>query len=166
MFGLIKKVFFTRLAFLSTLTSVNFLSCISMNNQNSKVRSQIANLNRNEPMFFSFNTETSKCGGKCSNINNPYAKLCVPDVVKNLNVKVFNLMSRTNETKDIEWHETCKFECRLDASVCNKKQRRNGDKCRCECKELIDKGVRNEGAIWNPRNCECECDKSSDTGNI
>ena len=50
-------------------------------------------------------------------------------------------MSRANETKLIEWHETCKCKCRFDASVCNNKQRWNEDKCRCECKELIDKGV-------------------------
>ena len=43
--------------------------------------------------------------------------------------------------QDTEWHETCKCKCRLDASACNNKQRWNDDKCRCECKELIDKGV-------------------------
>ena len=48
-------------------------------------------------------------------------------------------MSRTNETRHIEWHKTCKCKCRLDASVFNNKQRWNEDKCRCECKELIDK---------------------------
>ena len=90
--------------------------------------------------------------------------MCVPDVVKNLNVKVFNLMSRTNETRHIKWHETCKCKCRLDASVCNNKQRWNDDKCRCECKELIDKGVCDKGSIWNPSNCECECNKSWDVG--
>ena len=56
--------------------------------------------------------------------------MCVPDVAKNLNVKVFNLMSRTNETRHITWHEMCRCECRLDASVCNNKQHRNDDKCR------------------------------------
>ena len=90
--------------------------------------------------------------------------MCVPDVIKNLNVKVFNLMSKTNETRHIEWHETCKCKCRLDASVCNNKQRWNDDKCRCECKELIDKGVCDKGYAWNPSNCECECDKSCDVG--
>ena len=50
-------------------------------------------------------------------------------------------MSRSNETCHIEWHETCKFKCRLDSSVCNNKQRWNKDKCRCECKEYIDKGT-------------------------
>ena len=82
---------------------------------------------------------------------------------KKLNVKVFNLMSRTNETRHIKWHETCKCKCRLDASVCNNK-RQNDDKCRCECEELIDKGVCDKGYIWNPSNCECECDKSCDVG--
>ena len=73
-------------------------------------------------------------------------------------------MSRTNETRQIEWYKTCKCKCRIDASVCNNKQRWNEDKCRCECKELIDKGVCDKGFIWNPSNCECECDKSCDVG--
>ena len=94
---------------MSTLTSVNLLSSISMNNQECKVRPKIVNLNRDEPVFFLFSIKTSKCSGSCNNINNPYAKLCFPDVVKNLNVKVFNLMSRTNEIRHIEWHETCKY---------------------------------------------------------
>ena len=90
--------------------------------------------------------------------------MCVLDVVKNVNVKVFDLMSRTNETRHVKWHKTCKCKCRLDASVCNNKQRWNNDKCRCECKELIDKGICDKGFIWNPSNCKCECDKSCDVG--
>ena len=114
--------FFTALAFLSTLTSVNLLSCISMNNQKCKVRPQIVNLNGDEHVCFSFGIKTSKRSLRCKNINNPYAKLYVPDVVKTLNVKVFNLMTRINETRHIESHKTCKCKCRLDGSVCNKKQ--------------------------------------------
>ena len=49
--------------------------------------------------------------------------------------------------QDIKWHEICKCKCRIDASVCNKKQRWNNDRCRCECKELIDKCVCNKGFI-------------------
>ena len=142
------------------LSSVNSLKCISMNNQEYKVTPQIVDVNGYEPIFFSFSIKTSKCSGSCNNINDPYAKLCVPDVVKNLNVRAFNLMSRTNETRHIKWHETCKCKCRLDASVCNNKQRWNEDKCRCECKELVDKGTCDKGFIWNPSNSECECEKS------
>ena len=92
--------------------------------------------------------------------------MCVPDAIKNINVKVFNLMPRSsNQTRHIEWHETCKCECRLDASVCNNKQRWNKDKCRCECREeLIDEERCYKGLIWNPSDCNRECDKSCDIG--
>ena len=48
--------------------------------------------------------------------------------------------------------------------VCNNKQCWNDDKCRCECKELIDKSVCGKGYSWNPSNCKCECEKSCDFG--
>ena len=73
-------------------------------------------------------------------------------------------MSRTYQTRYIEWHKNCKYKCRLDASVINNKQRWNEDKCRCECKELIDKKMCVKGFIRNPSNFECECDKSCDVG--
>ena len=109
--------------------------------------------------FFLFSIKTSTCSGSCNNINNRCAKLCVPHVVKNLKLKVFNPVTGTNETRRIEWHETCKCKCIFSSSVCNNKQSWNDDKCRCECKELIDKGARDKGLIWNPSNCECECYK-------
>ena len=73
-----------------------------MNNQACKVRPEIINVSSNEPVFYLFTIKTSKCSGSCNNINDPYAKICVPDVVKDLNFKVFNLMSRTNETRHIK----------------------------------------------------------------
>ena len=73
-------------------------------------------------------------------------------------------MSITNETRFIEWHDTCKCQCKFGANVCNNKQRWNKYKCRCECKELIDKGVCDTGFIWNPSNCECEYDKACNIG--
>ena len=164
--GLFKSVFFKGLAFLSTLTNVNALKCVSINNQECKVRPEIANVNNNEPIFYPFSIGTGKCSGSCNNINYPYAKLCVPDVIENLNAKVFSVMSRSNETRHIEWHQTCKCKCRLNASVFNNKQRYNEDRCRCQCKELIDKGVCDKGFIWNRRNCKCECDKSCDMVSI
>ena len=73
-----------------------------MNNQKCEVRPQIVNVNGDDPVFFPFSIKTSKCSGSCDRINNPHAKLCVPGTVKNLNAKVFNLMSRTYETRHIE----------------------------------------------------------------
>ena len=121
MFKLIKQIFVLTLKFFSILSNVNPLECVSMSNQECKVRPETINANSNEPLFYPFGMKTSKSSGTCKNIDDAYVKLCVPDVVKTVNIKVFNLMSRTNEAKHIKWHETCKCKCRLDACVCNNK---------------------------------------------
>ena len=73
-------------------------------------------------------------------------------------------MSRTNETRHIKWHQWCKCQRRLHASVYNNKECRDDDKCKCKCKELIDKRVCDKGFIWNPSNCECKFAKSYNVG--
>ena len=117
-FGVVKKVFFIGLTILSDFTKAIPLSCISMKNQECKTRPQVVNVNGDEPVFCPFSIKTSKYSGSCNNINYTYANISVPDFVKNLNVKVFNLMSRTNETRFIEWHQTCKCECKFGANIC------------------------------------------------
>ena len=124
-----------------------------MNNQECKTRIKIININNNKPVFYPFSIKVNKCSRSCNNINDPYAKLCTPDVVKNINAKVFNLMVWSNHTKHIKWHEHCKYKCRLDASVCNNKQRWNEVKCTCEWREeSSDKERWYKGFIWNPIN--------------
>ena len=92
-FRFVKNVFFVGLTLLSDFTNANSSSSISMSNQECKTRLQDINVNGDEPVFFfPFIIETSKCSGSCNNINYPYAKICVPDVANNLNVKVFNLI--------------------------------------------------------------------------
>ena len=84
-----------------------------MNNQKCKIRSEIINVNTNAPIFYPYSITINKCKDSWNTINDPYARFCVPDIIKNINVKVFNLMSRTNETNHTEWHKTCKYKCRL-----------------------------------------------------
>ena len=67
------KGFFSGLAFLSTITGVNSLSCVSISNKECQVRPQIVNVNNDESVFFPFSTETGKCGYSCNKINDPYA---------------------------------------------------------------------------------------------
>ena len=76
MFRFIKQVFVVAMSFFSC----NALRCVSMNNQECKVRPQIVNINGNEPSLYSYGVKISKCSGNCNNINDPYAKLCLPDV--------------------------------------------------------------------------------------
>ena len=118
MFRSVKQVFVSAMLFFGhNLLSANSLECVSLNNQECKVRREIVNVNSKEPAFFPFSIRTSKCSSSCTNINNLSAKLCVPDVVTNLSIKVFNLMPRTNETRHVKWHKTCKCKCRLNADV-------------------------------------------------
>ena len=136
-----------------------------MSNQTRKIRTKIIDVNNNESAFYPFNIKVNKCSGSCNNINDPYAKLCAPNVAKNINVRVLNLMPWSNQTRHIEWYENCKCKCRLNARVCNNKQIWNEDKCGCEFREkLIDKGKSDKGVFWNPGDCKCECDKSCDVG--
>ena len=150
--------------FLSML-KVKSLECMSMINQKCMFRPRIMNLNADGPVFYPLSIKVDKCSGDCNSVNDPLAKLFVPDVVKNINVKVPNLLARINETRQIVWHETCKCVCRLTSAICNSIQVWNEDKCRCECKEdLINKLVCDRGYTWNPSSCSCKCDKYCDVG--
>ena len=122
------------------------MKCVSMNYQECKIRPKIININGNVPSFYPYSILVNKCRDSYNDIINPYAKLCLPDVGKKINIKVFNLISTINELRHIEEHETCKCKCKLNASVCNK-QCWNNDKYICECKELIDKGRFDKGFI-------------------
>ena len=83
MFRFVKRIFISVIMFFGcNLFSVNSLECVLINNQECKVRPEIVNVNNNEPIFYPFSIRTSKCSDSCNNINDPYAKLCVPDVLK------------------------------------------------------------------------------------
>ena len=81
-----------------TFFSYNILNVISLNNQECTAILEIININTKKPLFYPYSIKINRCSGSCNDINDPYAKLCVPDVVEGINVKVFNLISRTNKT--------------------------------------------------------------------
>ena len=119
MFGFIKKLFFTAMTLLSfNVLSVNSLECISMKNQECKVRPKIIN----NDLFYPFSIRLNKCSGNCNSIHDPHFKECVPNIIKNMNLKVFDMVSWSNQIKQIKWHESCKCECKLNSSVCNNKE--------------------------------------------
>ena len=154
MFRFIKKVLI-----LVLISTANSLKCISLKNQKCTVREVVV---KSEHMTFPYDIKVNRCSGNCNNITNPYAKVCVPDIIKNVTVKMFDLTTLTNIAKQIIFHESCKCICRLDPIVCNSKQRWNKNKCRCEC--LINK-KRDDDFVWNISNCECEYKKSSKISN-
>ena len=91
-------MYFSNDIFSFNVLNANSLECVSRNNQDYKIRPEIINLNTNEPMFYPYSIKINKCKGSCNTINDPYAKLRVLHIIKNINVKVFNLMTRTNQT--------------------------------------------------------------------
>ena len=103
MFSFVKKVFVLGLTVLSRIIT-GALNCFSTNNHKCKVRPEIVDVSSNNPIFYPFSVKINRCSGSCNSINDPYAKVCVPDVVKILNVTVFNLMSRSNESRSIKSH--------------------------------------------------------------
>ena len=89
--------------FVCNVSDVNSLNVIpkftSMNNQVCNIRPEIINIKSNKPSFYSYSIEVNECSGSCNNVNDPLSKSCVPGAIKNISVKVFNLMTRTNETR-------------------------------------------------------------------
>ena len=83
----------------------NALECVSMNNQISKVRPEILHINSNEPLFYPYNILAGKWSGRCNNINDPYAKLCIPDFVKTQISKCLILCQEL--MKHISQYESC-----------------------------------------------------------
>ena len=88
-FSFVKKVFFLGLTVISNITGA--LERIWIKNQECKVRPKIVDVSRNNSIFYPFSVKVNRCSGNCNDINNPYARICVPDIVKNLNVKVLSL---------------------------------------------------------------------------
>ena len=82
MLRFIKQILISAMMFFSSLSSVNSLECISMKNQKCRVKPEIIDINSNDPIFFPFSIKINKCSDNCNNINNPYARICVPDVMR------------------------------------------------------------------------------------
>ena len=112
-----------------------------------------------EALFYPYNVLVNKCSGSCNTLDDTMAKMCVPNIVKRVNMKIYNFLMRLNETRNVLWHESCKCICRLNSSVCNNKQIWNSDTCRCDCNEGFTSIIScDKGYTWNPSTCECQCD--------
>ena len=101
---------------LFSILKVKTLECVSVINEKCMSRPKIIDLNKDEPVFYPLSIKVNKCSRDCNNINDPMAKLCVPNIVKDMNIKVFNLLARINGTRKIVWHETCKCVSAIDVS--------------------------------------------------
>ena len=113
--------------------------CVSFTNQKCMPRPKILDVNEGlgEALFYPYNVLVNKCSGSCDRLDDPMARLCVSNIIKNVNMKVYNFLMRLNETRNVLWHESCKCVCRLNSSVCNSKQIWNRDTCRCDVMKIL-----------------------------
>ena len=96
------------------------LECVSVVNQKCMPRPKILDVNEDvgEALFYPYNVQVNKCSGSCNTLDNPIEKLCVANVIKGLNMKVYNFLTMLNETRNVLWYESCKCVCKLNSSVC------------------------------------------------
>ena len=87
---------------------VNALECALVINQKCMPRPKILDVNEaiSEALFYPYNVLVNKCSGSCDTINNPMAKLCVPGIVKRVNMQVYNFLMNLNETRNVLWQES------------------------------------------------------------
>ena len=146
---------------LFSIIKAKALECVSVVNQKCMPRPKILNINEGigEALFYPYNVLVNKCSGSCDSLDNPMSKICVPKIIKGVNMQVYNFLMRLNETRNVLWHESCKCVCKLNPSVCKNKQIWSSDTCRCDCNEDFA-GIIScaKGYMWNPSTWECQCD--------
>ena len=145
---------------LFSIIKTRALEWVSVINRKCMSRPKILDINEGvgEALFYPYNVLVNKCSGSCDTLDNPMAKLCVPNIIKRVNTKVYNFLMRLNATRNVLWHESCKCLWRLNSSVCNSKQIWNSDTCRCDCNEDFASIINcTKGYMWNPSICECQC---------
>ena len=146
---------------LFSIIKTRALECVSVVNQKCMPRLKIRDVNEGvgEALFYPYNVLVNKCSGSCDTSINPMTKLCVPNVIKRVNMQVCNFRMMLNETRNVLWHESCKCTCKLNSSVYNNKQIWNGDTCRCDCNEDFSSIINcTKRYTWNPSTCKYQCD--------
>ena len=108
---------------LFSIIKTRALERVSVVNQKCMPRPKILDANESvgAALFYPYNMLVNKCSGSCNTFDNPIAKLCVPNVIKRVNMQVYDFLMRLNETRNVLWHESCTCVCRLNSSICNNK---------------------------------------------
>ena len=147
---------------LFSIIKTKALEYMSVVNQKCMPRPKILDVNEGvgEALFYPYNVQVNRNSVSCNTLDNPMAKLCVPNVIKGVNMQVYNFLMRLNETRNVLWHKSCKCACTLNSSICNNKQIWNSDTCRCDSNEDFAGIIScTKGCTWNPSICECQYDK-------
>ena len=133
---------------------------MSLNNEKCKTRPFIIDLNPVELKYYPYIITLDKCNGSCNTRSEISGRICVLNKTENVNLMVFNLITKTNEQKKLSIFcqkkpISCKCKCKFDGKKCNSNKIWNNYKCRCKCK-IPRKDVCKKVYIWNPATYSCE----------
>ena len=91
-----------------------------------------------------------KCSGSCNAINELSTKICAPSKLKDINVKIFNVITRINEAKTLVKYISCDCKCKFNRITCNSNQKWKNNTSQCECKKYC---MCKKDYSWNPGTC-------------
>ena len=88
---------------LFSMIKTKALECVSVVNRKCMPRPKVLDVNEGvgEALFSPYNVLVNKCSGSCDTLDDPMARLCVPNIVKKVNMKVYNFLMRVNETRNV-----------------------------------------------------------------
>ena len=88
---------------LFSIIKTKALECVSVVNQKCMQRPKILDVNEGvgEALFYLYNVQVNKCSGSCNMLEDPMARLCVSNIIKNVNMKIYNFLMRLNETRNV-----------------------------------------------------------------
>ena len=119
MFWLIKQVFIVLLSFIESFVT----KCVSINNYPSMTRPTLIDVNPIEFNYYSFMISLDKCNLSCNFVYGLSMKVCAPSQIKDVNVKVFNAITRMYEAKALVKHISCNCKCKFSGTTCNSNQK-------------------------------------------
>ena len=134
------------------------LKYLSLNNRPCQARPTLLDISSNKTLFYPFTVSVNNCSESCNSTDDPYVRICVTNIVKHMNVKVFNLISGINETRSLVQHELCKIICTLNQILSNSNKKWNHGGCRCDCKD--DWSSCKDDYMSNPITCDCQWTKA------
>ena len=152
MFSVNKQVFIVLLSFSNSLAT----KCVPLNNEPCMIRPFLVDLNLVELKYYPTMINLDKCSGSCNSADDLSIKICVSSKTKDVNVKVFNMITSKTEAKTMLKHISCDCKCKFNSTTCYSNKKWNNETCKCECKSYC---TCKKDYSWNPSPCIFENDK-------
>ena len=84
--------------------------------------------------YYQFMVNLDRFNGCFNTLNNPFKRICVPNKTEDVNLSIFNMITKINKSKTLTRHISCICKSKFDGRKCNSNQKWKNDKCQCECK--------------------------------